>query len=378
MLQPLHLPSFHLANALIEKQRHSLVDLHKNGCPWKTRQCDGSYPGDNTVFCSAHHDTDSIYTIALQSPAVAVRDLKANASVLETVVDDIEIKHPLVYFQQRFCEARRLTIVQSPVQVTALQAVISAFRPQLAPDDETGTRSEDATSLSEAAVLISLFGWSVSAQPPRMPSRANSLRSKISSPALSRASSVVPEVQTPLRVFKADTLLECHLCQRKIGLWAFAPPSVVVDHNETTATSTPSPSRKLHRRQFDLLQEHRSYCPYVVKSSVVPSLPALPTGSSHVRSSSSSSQLNGNDHAMEGWRAFLTVIMRYGMGQRHLRLTERNLGAGQLELEDDTVGVMVKDVKSHGVRFFRGFVEFLTKVHQGRELLRYVKGLLGA
>jgi len=29
------------ANTLIEKQRASLIDAHKNGCPWKTRQCDG-------------------------------------------------------------------------------------------------------------------------------------------------------------------------------------------------------------------------------------------------------------------------------------------------------------------------------------------------
>jgi hypothetical protein len=28
------------ANSLVEKQRVSLVEAHKNGCPWKTRQCD--------------------------------------------------------------------------------------------------------------------------------------------------------------------------------------------------------------------------------------------------------------------------------------------------------------------------------------------------
>lgn len=27
-------------NALVEKQRISLVDAHKGGCPWRSRQCD--------------------------------------------------------------------------------------------------------------------------------------------------------------------------------------------------------------------------------------------------------------------------------------------------------------------------------------------------
>jgi hypothetical protein len=30
-----------VANALVEKQRIQLVDMHKDGCPWKKRQCDG-------------------------------------------------------------------------------------------------------------------------------------------------------------------------------------------------------------------------------------------------------------------------------------------------------------------------------------------------
>ncbi|KAI5989195.1 hypothetical protein F5J12DRAFT_786703 [Pisolithus orientalis] len=29
------------ANALVEKQRASLVDMHKDACPWRTRQCEG-------------------------------------------------------------------------------------------------------------------------------------------------------------------------------------------------------------------------------------------------------------------------------------------------------------------------------------------------
>jgi hypothetical protein len=32
-----------VANALVEKQRIQLVDMHKDGCPWKKRQCDGRF-----------------------------------------------------------------------------------------------------------------------------------------------------------------------------------------------------------------------------------------------------------------------------------------------------------------------------------------------
>ncbi len=31
------------ANSLLEKQKVHLVGMHKDGCPWKVRQCDGAY-----------------------------------------------------------------------------------------------------------------------------------------------------------------------------------------------------------------------------------------------------------------------------------------------------------------------------------------------
>lgn len=32
-----------IANTLLEKQRAQLVEAHKDGCPWKIRQCDREY-----------------------------------------------------------------------------------------------------------------------------------------------------------------------------------------------------------------------------------------------------------------------------------------------------------------------------------------------
>lgn len=61
-------------------------------------------------------------------------------------------------------------------------------------------------------------------------------------------------------------------------------------------------SRSRSQRPFDVLKGHRSYCPYVVRLTVVPSLPSataivtLPISD------------NGGDL---GWRAVLTVIQRH-------------------------------------------------------------------
>jgi hypothetical protein len=127
--------------------------------------------------------------------------------------------------------------------------------------------------------------------------------------------------------------------------------------------ATPPPARKiLPKRQFDLLKEHRSYCPYVVRSTVVPSLPLPPSDNpvyGHTRSSSTLSQLNGQtgNGAVEGWRAVLTVLLRYGKGQRQ-RMTLDYLGAEALDTQESEGGVpmdvdgvkaMVAGVKSRGV-----------------------------
>ena len=87
-----------LANALIERQRISLVEAHKNGCPWKTRQCDRTsfQPRSPSMSTSDYSPVASIYCIPLQSPTVMVRDVKAAAMSLNAVLEDVTIKHPLV------------------------------------------------------------------------------------------------------------------------------------------------------------------------------------------------------------------------------------------------------------------------------------------
>lgn len=83
------------------------------------------------------------------------------------------------------------------------------------------------------------------------------------------------------------------------------------------------------QRLLDPLREHRSHCPYIVRSSVVSSAP-------------------GGAPEVEGWRAVLAILVR--------RASLDSTGSA----EADGVKEMMVDVKSRG----------------GKDLLKYVKGLL--
>ncbi|KAI0661604.1 zf-C3HC-domain-containing protein [Cubamyces menziesii] len=386
------------ANALVEKQRAQLVEAHKDGCPWKTRQCD-----------------DSIYHIPLQAPLATIRDVKSRAVVLDSVMQGVEIKHPLTTGQVQSV----ISIISSVALPSP--AILANETPSTPARESTPTPSPARPEPSETAVLTALFGWSILPPAP--------LPEQPSSPAGSRAGSVVPATPTrgtpsratsvardgtptpatprpPLRMrsttslhsqFSANstpradtTLLHCSLCQRRVGLWAFLPPRPEEDDPMTGDGSSngaaSSTAKKQPQRPLDILREHRPYCPYVVRSTVVPSLPTPPPAASsqqkgHERSpslasvasvNSSSTQLNAQPNAMEGWRAVMTVIQRYGTLQRQ-RLGLNRVPSGRLgepiaeatgeagEAQPDPIEAMVAGVKSHG----------------GKDLLRYVKGLLG-
>ncbi|KAK7060425.1 hypothetical protein VNI00_001190 [Paramarasmius palmivorus] len=347
------------ANTLIEKQRVSLVEAHKNGCPWKTRQCD-----------------DLIYRIPLQSSAFTVRELKINAMALDHLVQSVEIKHPL-----------------TPNQVASLESIISSVDVSHGEEEPIGEASSGMASHapdnpSTTAILVSLFGWTPAPERPRTTS-SRSVSRMSTTPSLSRASSVAPGNATPRpnllrnassKAASRDTsLLHCVLCQRRVGLWAFAPPpppgegAADAPEGSTDHQRTPSTQKQ---RQFDLLKEHRSYCPYVVRSTPLPALPvvspsttSLPTPS-HTRSSSSASQVSGisgaNGGLLEGWRAVLTVALRYKMTQRY-QLGRRQGGEGGDSSQPEGEAMEVD---------FEAMVEGV-KTRGGKDLLRYVKGLLG-
>ena len=291
-----------------------------------------------------------------------------------------------------------IRLYQTQSQVNALCSAVSLYISS-SYNPETSTMIEDqqpdvapTPTFSQNATLASLFGWAL--VPSNSPEPLRRVSTTINSsapsppplPSLSRASSV-PVLQaspridrhaTPFRFHmpsnlpaKPDSaLLHCELCQRRIGLWAFTTriPAEIVDVDSATQTNgidTPArPKKPLPQRSFDLLKEHRSYCPYVVRSTFVPSLPVPQTvdvssrqfGSISNISNTSLSHQNGASGALEGWRAILTVALRYGMVQRQ-RIEYSLLTRGHPPPEkvdeqssmDVDVKAMVAGVKSRGV-----------------------------
>ncbi|CCM04258.1 uncharacterized protein FIBRA_06425 [Fibroporia radiculosa] len=343
------------ANTLIEKQRVSLVGMHKDGCPWKTRQCDAS-----------------IYRIPLQTPAAMAKEIKSRAAVLENALQDVEVKHPLTVSQ-----------VQSLVStLSTISLVLNSSCPEepLTSPSVPSVPSEP----SDIAIITSLFGWAILPPTPNQErsriqslSRANSVAPATPARRLSRTNSVTslrasaPRDTTPSSPLRSSleitppmfapsvkpdtTLLHCALCQRRIGLWAFISKPQM---NSTTG-------EKVQGRQLDVLREHRSYCPYVVRSTDVPFMPQPPVGTQAAAQSST----------VEGWRAVLTVVLRHGLARRQrLHRTPSSRGMSGSVADDgghddmqassaevDRVEAMMAGVKSRG----------------GKDLLRYVKGILG-
>jgi hypothetical protein len=232
---------------------------------------------------------------------------------------------------------------------------------------------------SETSVVASLFGWTLAPTEPKTPS-ATSLDTAFSpsfslpaSAQTSRASTPAPGSPRPLirmATRRDSSLLCCSLCNRRLGLWSFAPQASTIlpgiSEKDPSSGINPTierngPRLQKAQRQFDVLKEHRSYCPYVVKSTVVPSLPVPHVAGNAENGRTSSSPVSGAPRsAMEGWRSVLTVVLRYGMGRRQ-RLGVR--GVAEMRAGDnadaeshmepmDSVEAMVAVVKSRGVSAF--------------------------
>ncbi|KAG8886352.1 hypothetical protein FRB97_004887 [Tulasnella sp. 331] len=403
------------ASTLIEKQRTGFVANHKDFCPWKRAQCD-----------------DSVYRIPLQGPTALAKELKARAYAVTSLVDGVNLKHPL-----------------TTTEVSSLTETMNAINLE-------GHDSNSVTELgvnvpssapSETAILCVLFGWDASTfTHPNLSSASRSSFSirhtRPSTPMGSRA--VTPSPQPLMRTSSTgrltlskasgrpmssvvrsqarqslpsghrittslvslptspnggsmpppDSLLRrerreassgstasslvnprdaspqnssvvsCQLCLRRVGLWSFQTnvtppqpestepnPGIEIDITPSTPTSV--------TRRFDLVKEHRPYCPYVTKSTILPTpvfsvpLPQISrspsvgsTSSLRKSLSSLSSALSpsasnattahrksSDDSPVEGWRAILTVVNRAGMGLR-LRRTGSSMPASSAMRSD--------------------------------------------
>ncbi|VDB86670.1 unnamed protein product [Peniophora sp. CBMAI 1063] len=353
------------AATLVKKQRVQLIEGHKDGCPWRVRQCDAD-----------------VYRVQLLAPAMMAKDIKSRALQLEPLLEDIEIKHPLVSSQ-----VSSLLKVLASVKTTDFTFSMDVDGSE--PTQQAPPALEPQPN--QAAALAALFGWSIA---PPMPVPA-ATPSRPGTPARSRAGSVAPGAPvtprrpshlaargaspvpaTPPLLSRLSSrllstprasaapehqskMLYCAMCHRRLGLWASGASLL------TPTASVPSPAS----RQVDVLKEHRPYCPYVTRSA---NIPTLPVASSATPASTSSVAGLANSSLVEGWRAVLTVVLRHrsATGPRTSQDSTAdvfgptgNTASAQSERDvemADPVQAMVADVKSKG----------------GRELLKYVKGLL--
>jgi len=272
---------------------------------------------------------------------------------------------------------------QSASQLASLRLAIASVKPQAQSEseNESAMHIDAGPEPSDTAIVTALFGWSLAPPaPPLERNRTSSVSrmatmSRPASPSLSRSSSVSRTVQlgradlpsprpsssltsisqlggTPLRTrmprlsdlgksTRDTSLLHCSLCQRRVGLWAFTLQST-----PSPLDGSPLPHPSIKKRQFDVLNEHRSYCPFVAPSTVVPKLP--------MPSTSPLSASVAADSVIEGWRAVLTVVLRHGLSERQ-RNARLSLSGGDHDgIDDELEGVeaMVAGVKSKGVSLF--------------------------
>ncbi|KAI6113401.1 hypothetical protein EV401DRAFT_186544 [Pisolithus croceorrhizus] len=152
----------------------SFVEMHKEGCLWKTRQRD-----------------DSVDRVPLQSPSVTARDLRTTAVALDPIVFKNTIQHPL-----------------APPQLSSLRVAGSTVGVSTLPSGDPSTMQVDESTtptseLSDTSSIVALFGWQPVTSPsshdcrPIMSiseSRSGSLAASTlmpPSPTLSRGSSVL-------------------------------------------------------------------------------------------------------------------------------------------------------------------------------------------
>ncbi|KAH7341748.1 C3HC zinc finger-like-domain-containing protein [Rhizoctonia solani] len=393
------------ASALVARHVTSLVQNHKNSCPWRLRQCD-----------------PSIYRLPLRGSSALVRDITKRAAALPRTVERVLVKHPM-----GGSELDALSTAVASVEVSQDDTAPFDSATQITPSHYTGA------DLSQNAIILALFGWEQHSSPMkqtsfssldlvrnRSTSRLGHTRSTSgngsgrSTPVLQgnttlerkpsgsvrsvtfadspqrrlgkgrehepvplsaiestsgdddesiAASHEAETVHPPPRASTSrregsgssdgqgrDDMIQCALCQRRVGLWTFVspvPPSQLPSELVTgesvvpaVVRTPPSPSP----RPLDVLREHRTFCPYVIRTTPL-TIPNDEEPSTEV----------------EGWKAIIGIICR----------SQRRESAG----EGSTTSPFRES--SPGQKGVENAVSRVKRSPGGsRDLLRYVKGLL--
>ncbi|QRW03974.1 C3HC zinc finger-like protein [Ceratobasidium sp. AG-Ba] len=347
------------ASALIARHVACLVDGHKSSCPWRLRQCD-----------------PNIYRLPLKSSSALTRDVLKRATALSRAVERVAIKHPLTSIQldalvaivndpelthpdtAPFDSATQIPLAttaqtwpgsgrSTPVphgQVTVERKASGSVRSVTFADGPSqrrfgkGREEGNALSAIESSsgddVSLSAHEHDIDSTP--LKSRTHALRREATS---SSGHSDLPS---------KDEMVYCSLCQRRVGLWAFLSPSFMVppDNPPPGSGDEPIPTviKSAPARTLDVLREHRSFCPYVIRTTPL-TIPSNDDPSTEV----------------EGWKAILGIILRSKRGG------STSTGANESGSAEPTPGQTGAESAVNRVKH---------SPSGSRDLLRYVKELL--
>lgn len=300
---------------------------------------------------------------------------------------------------------RSRSLLQTRAQLDSLRVTLTTIDDQSPGPADPSVMQVDVDTLpppqpSDTSLVVALFGWTLVPLPNSRDRRSTSAScagafgpsvSVPQTPSRSRASSVSqsvrntprPSTRTPDRTGssisqlqlsasplrprlsfrtlgdmsisaapasakKSLSLVQCLLCQRRVGLWTFASQddgqTASAPPDGASLSVSPSVAAARSNKVFDVVKEHRSYCPYVARSTIVPSL---------LLTAPASGSVSDDRDLVEGWRAVLMVVQRCGLGQRqHVARFVGNI-AGEMRERDEGLGgvkTMVAGVKEKGVR----------------------------
>lgn len=141
---------------------------------------------------------------------------------------------------------------------------------------------------SETSCILAFFGWDTI------------------SPSMALLSTGPPTAVNEHQLASPSRgLMVCSLCQRQIPIWNFVSSTTANRPMDSSGT------RQHRARAFDVLREHRTHCPYVVKTTPSPSL--APVSIPYTRNGEANvwdMALSPSMELLEGWRAHLNILLR--------------------------------------------------------------------
>lgn len=178
------------------------------------------------------------------------------------------------------------------ISSAAASAQATMLRPSQCTEQGGGPPPGHAVTVSgvpsETSCILAFFGWDTT------------------SPSMTLLSTGPPTAINEHQFCSPSRgLLVCSLCQRQIPTWNFVSSA-------TGNRSTDFSGTRQHRsRAFDVLREHRTHCPYVVRTTPSPSL--APVSIPYTRNGEADvwdMALSPSMELLEGWRAHLNILLR--------------------------------------------------------------------